>query len=83
MLLMPSILICIIEGFVPATEILPDASVCTPGWVVRVDIGLVEPLLRVAIAMGKVPPAPGPSWSQRCLETSVSIAAASDWTFTL
>ena len=36
-------------GFVPATEIFPEASVCTPGWLVRVEIGLVEPPARVAI----------------------------------
>ena len=37
-------------GLVPATEMFPLASVCTPGWLVRVEMGLVEPLARVAMA---------------------------------
>src|SRR5580700_5654657 len=52
-LLIPSMLAESMLGLVPATEIFPAASVCTPGWLVRVEIGLVDPLVRVAIAIGR------------------------------
>ena len=41
--LIPSIVIESCEQFPPATEMLPLASVCTPGCVVNVEIGLVDP----------------------------------------
>ena len=52
-MLIPSIVTDSCEEFPPATERLPLASVCTPGCVVSVDIALVEPAARVAIATGK------------------------------
>ena len=82
MLLMPSMLICNMEGLVPATEMLPLASVCTPGCVVSVDMGLVDPLDRVAIAMGRSTNS-RPVFVSAMFETSVlMIGAASDVTFT-
>ena len=67
---------------VPATEILPLESVCTPGWVVKVDIGLVDPLPRVAIATGRSINS-RPVFVSAIFETSVLITgAASAMTFT-
>src|SRR5215471_8644488 len=48
-LLIPSTLTESMVGLVPATEMFPLASVCTPGWLVRVERGLVEPPARVAM----------------------------------
>ena len=51
--LRPSRVMESIEGLLPATEILPAASVITPGCVIKVVIGLVEPPAREAIATGR------------------------------
>src|SRR5207244_1802794 len=44
--LIPSRLIESMLGLLPATEIFPLLSICTPGCVVRVVMGLVEPAAR-------------------------------------
>ena len=40
-------------GLAPATDRFPLASVCTPARVVSVEIGLVEPEPRDAMAIGR------------------------------
>src|ERR1700688_721191 len=75
MLLIPSMLIDSIDGFEPATEIPPLGSVCTPGCAVRVDIALVDPEPRVAMATGKSTSSRLPFVSAM-LDTSVSITGA-------
>src|SRR6266702_4744154 len=53
MLLIPSMLVESMLGLVPTTEMLPLASVCTPGCEVKVDNGLVEPVDRAVTAIGR------------------------------
>src|SRR5215510_9202246 len=51
-LLMPSILVESMLGFVPTTEMLPLASVWTPGCDVNVESGLVDPADLAVTARG-------------------------------
>src|SRR5437660_5651308 len=53
MLLMPSMLMDSMLGLIPATEIAPLASVWTPGCVVSVDRGVVDPVDRGVMALGR------------------------------
>ena len=82
-LLMPSTETESMLGLAPATERLPLESVCTPACVVSVEIGLVDPEPRDAIAIGRS------SSSLPCLalamaEVSVVItASAAAFTFTV
>ena len=52
-LLMPSMLVESIEGLPPTTEILPLASVWTPGCMVNVVNALVDPVDRAIMATRK------------------------------
>src|SRR5438552_12536959 len=71
-LLMPSMLMDNMLGFDPTTDMAPFESVCTPGCVVRVDIGLVEPADRAVIAMGRSTNS-RPVFVSAMLDTSVLI----------
>src|SRR6266567_8519273 len=53
MLLIPSILVESMLGLVPTTEMLPLASVCTPGCEVNVESGLVDPVDLAVTAIGR------------------------------
>ena len=75
MLLMPSMLVESILGLVPTTEILPLASVCTPGCEVSVESGLVDPAERAVTAIGRSTSS-RPVFVSAIFETSVLMTGA-------
>ena len=75
MLLIPSILVESMLGLVPTTEMLPLASVCTPGCEVRVDSGLVEPVDLAVTAIGRSTSS-RPVFVSAMFETSVLMTGA-------
>ncbi len=80
--LIPSMLMESWVGKVPATEMFPWESVCTPGCAVNVDMALVEPWERVVMATGRSTNSRDPFVSAT-LDVSVSITAAEASTFTV
>ena len=75
MLLMPSMLVESMLGLVPTTEMLPLASVCTPGCEVRVESGLVDPLDRAVTEIGRSTSS-RPVFVSAIFETSVLMTGA-------
>ncbi len=80
--LIPSMLMESWLGKVPATEMLPLESVCTPDCAVSVDMALVEPVEREVIATGRSVNSRDPLVSAM-LEVSVSMVAAEASTLTV